>query len=303
MTTRFPQIELGACLLPWKEDFTLDEAAFRKHVRFAIAQAYQHIYLMGTAGEGYAVTDRQFEHVVSVFFEEMEGAGLQPMVGVISLSMGQILDRIRFAHKVGIRHFQISLPSWGALTDDEMMEFFRTVGGEFPDAKFLHYNLPRARRIITGREYRRIADVVPNLVATKNSTSDYARVADLMTHVPDLQHCFLENSFAFGCLFGECSLLCSLSLLFPKLTHQFFELGRARQVPDLMEMHKTVNQILICLIDHITEKHIDGAYDKMFAWLRDPTFPLRLLPPYRSLSEEEARLARNIFESRFGHLE
>jgi len=303
MNTRFPQIELGACLLPWKEDFTLDELAFRKHIQSAISQGFQHLYLMGTAGEGYAVTDRQFEHVVTVFFEEMQGEGLDPMVGVIAISMGQILDRIGLAHKLGIRHFQISLPSWGALDDEEMMEFFRRVGGEFPDAKFLHYNLPRAKRIITGREYRRIADAVPNLVATKNSTSDYARIADLMTHVPDLQHCFLESSFAFGCLWGECSLLCSVGSLFPKLTHQFFALGKNRQLSDLMEMHKTINQIIISLIDHIAEKHIDGAYDKMFVWLRDPTFPRRLLPPYRTLSEEDAQFARNVFESRFKHLE
>ncbi|MDR3676733.1 MAG: dihydrodipicolinate synthase family protein [Acidobacteriota bacterium] len=303
MATRFPQIQLIACLLPWKADYTLDEAVFRKHVQTAVAQGYQHLYLMGTAGEGYAVTDRQFEHVVSVFCEEMQGDGLAPMVGVISLSMGQILDRISFAHKMGIHHFQISLPSWGALSDGEMLEFFRRVGGEFPEAKFLHYNLPRARRIITGREYRRIADAVPNLVATKNSTSDYARVADLMTHVPDLQHCFLENAFAFGCLFGECSLLCSLGLLFPKLTHRFFELGRTRKMPELMAMHKEINQILNSLIEPVRETHIDGAYDKMFAWLRDPAFPMRLLPPYHGLSEEETRLARGIFESRFGHLE
>lgn len=299
MSTRFPQIQLGACLLPWKDDFTLDEPAFRKHIQFAIAQGFQHIYLMGTAGEGYAVTDRQFEQVVSVFYEEMQGEGLHPMVGVISLSMGQILERIRFAHNLGIRHFQISFPSWGALNDAEMMEFFRRVGGEFPEAKFLHYNLPRANRIVAGREYRRIADAVPNLVATKNSTSDYSRVADLMTHAPDLQHCFLENSFAFGCLFGECSLLCSLGLLFPKLTSQLFALGKTCQIAGLMEMHKTVNQVIAGLISHISEKHIDGAYDKMFVWLRDPTFPLRLLPPYQGLSEEEARRARETFESRY----
>jgi hypothetical protein len=40
-------------------------------------------------------------------------------VGIISLSMGQIIDRIRFAYRVGIRHFQISHPSWGALNDED----------------------------------------------------------------------------------------------------------------------------------------------------------------------------------------
>ncbi len=95
----------------------------------------------------------------------------------------------------------------------------------FPTASFSITTFPRTKRVVTGREYRRIADAVPNLVATKNSTSDFARVADLMTHAPDLQHVFVENAFAMGCLFGECSLLPSYGLLFPKLAHRHFEDG------------------------------------------------------------------------------
>src|SRR5262249_7111429 len=140
--------------------------------------------------------------------------GLYPMVGVISLSMGQVIERIHLSRELGIRQFQISLPSWGSLTDPEMLSFFEGVCGKFPDCSFLHYNLPRTKRLLTGADYRRIADLVPNLVATKNGTSDFGRVADLMTHAPDLQHVFIETAFAFGCLFGECSLLPSYALLF-----------------------------------------------------------------------------------------
>ena len=79
--------------------------------------------------------------------------------------------------------FQISLPSWGTLDEAETMLFFQTVCGRFPDCRFLHYNLPRAGRIIRGREYHRIAEAVPNLVATKNSSTDYDRTADLLRYM------------------------------------------------------------------------------------------------------------------------
>jgi len=299
MPTRFPQILLGAALLPWQEDFTLDQIQFREHLRNIISQGFQHIYLMGTAGEGYALTDRQFQQVVQIFWEEMQPPGLHPMVGVISLSMGQIIERIAWAHEIGIRHFQISLPSWGALTDAEMMSFFQGVCRPFPDSQFLHYNLPRTKRVVTGREYRRIADGVPNLVATKNSTSDFARAADLMTHVPDLQHVFVENAFAMGCLFGECSLLPSYGLLFPKLAHRHFETGRDRRTAELMELHKQVGTIVPKLFGHVPEPRIDGAYDKLFAWLRNPNFPLRLLPPYQGFTAAEAAIAREALLQHF----
>lgn len=286
-------------MVPWREDFTLEENLFRDHIRSIIQQDFRHIYLMGTAGEGYALTDRQFQQVVGIFWEEMQQPGLHPMVGVISLSMGEIVERIAWAHQVGIRRFQISLPSWGALTDKEMMAFFHGVCGRFPDSQFLHYNLARTKKVVTGAEYHRIADEVPNLVATKNSTSDFARVTDLMTHAPELQHVFVENAFAMGCLFGECSLLPSYGLLFPQLARRHLELGRTGKIAELMELHKLVNQIVLKLFGHISEPHIDGAYDKLYIWLRCPAFPLRLLPPYQGFNDEEAYIARAAFNTHF----
>ncbi|MCI0622852.1 MAG: hypothetical protein L0387_14540 [Acidobacteria bacterium] len=44
---------------------------------------------------------------------------------------------------------------------------------------------------------------------------------------------------------------------------------------------------------------IDGAYDKLYAWHRGPSFPLRLLPPYQGFSDAEASLLRKIFETEF----
>ncbi|MSO22643.1 MAG: dihydrodipicolinate synthase family protein [Acidobacteria bacterium] len=299
MPTRFPQILLGAAMLPWRKDCTLDEPVFRQHIRNIIQAGFEHVYLMGTAGEGYAVTDRQFQQVVKIFWEEMQGPGLHPMVGVISLSMAQIVERITWARQLGIRHFQISLPSWGVLTDAEMMAFFEGVCGAFPDCQFLHYNLPRTKRIVTGTEYRRLADAIPNLVATKNATSDFARVAELMTKAPDLQHVFVENAFAMGCLFGECSLLPSYGPVFPKLARRHLELGRTGQTHELLKIHKEVSQIVPKLFGHIEEPHIDGAYDKLFIWLRDPSFPFALLPPYRGFNEQQAKIAREAFETHY----
>ena len=56
------------------------------------------------------------------------------MIGAIGLSTAQIVERLRIAYDIGFREFQVSLPSWGPLTDDEVMRFFVDVCGTFPDA-------------------------------------------------------------------------------------------------------------------------------------------------------------------------
>jgi len=47
------------------------------------------------------------------------------MVGIISLSLSTIIERIGLARDLVFREFQLSLPSWGALNDRELTIFFR----------------------------------------------------------------------------------------------------------------------------------------------------------------------------------
>ena len=299
---RYPQANLAACMLPWTTDFELDVPVFERHVRSTIDANYLCIYLMGTAGEGYALTDARFKQVVDVFAALTVRSGLDPQIGVISLSMGHIIERIQFAYEKGIRMFQISLPSWGALDETETLLFFKTVCGRFPDCRFLHYNLPRAGRIIKGVEYHQICQQVPNLVATKNSSTDYARTADLMRYAPELQHFFLQGNFAMGCTFSECSLLCSFGVLFPKTSWQLFEAGVKRDLGELFRITRLFWECGQDLLAHCRRQQIDGTFDKTFIWLRDPSFSNRLLPPYMGLSEEESQICHEIYQTKYSHI-
>ena len=300
--TRYPQSLLGACMLPWTEDLQLDVPVFEQHIQKTLDLGYNHLYLMGTAGEGYALTDARFKQIVEIFADLTVKDGIDPQIGVIGLSMEHIVERIRLAHGFGIRMFQLSLPSWGALDEDETLLFFKTVCGTFPNCRFLHYNLPRTKRLIAGPEYACIAAQVPNLVATKNSSRDYGHTAGLMSHAPEIQHFLLEGNFAMGCSMGECSLLCSFGGLFPGTTRQFFEAGLRRDLLELFRITKLFHDILGKLIGHCSRQMIDGTYDKTFVWLRDSSFSPCLLPPYIGMSEEEARICREVFERDFADI-
>ena len=149
---RYPQGILVACPSPWDDRDELVEEILREEVRLVLSAGFEHCYVFGTGGEGYAVDTRRFRQVVDVFHEEVDGKPVSAMVGVIGLSTVQIVERLEYAHDVGFRMFQISLPSWGPLDDDEVLRFFSDVCGTFPDSRFLHYNLPRTKRVVGGRD-------------------------------------------------------------------------------------------------------------------------------------------------------
>ena len=286
MNKRYTQTVLVSCEAPWDEDGELIEAVFRDEVRKAISSGFRDLYIFGTAGEGYAVTLTQFMEIAGIFREETSGEGVRPMVGVIGMSTAQVVEKLGAAHEIGFRTFQIALPPWGVLTDDECMTYFTDVCGSFPDSGFLHYNLPRPKRVLGTEDYKRLQDAVPNLVATKFTGAAPAECARLVKET-ELQHFLGENNFPFGCLHGECSLLASLGPMMPKRTLEYFRYGVEGDFENLFRMQVRISAAADDFLGPVRDRSmIDGAYDKMIVRAGGVDMPLRMLSPYYGLDLE-----------------
>ena len=298
---RYHQAILVSCEIPWDEEERLIEPVFRQAIRHTLAD-FNNLYIFGTAGEGYAVDTPTFHRIVEIFYEETRGDNIFPQVGVIGLSTATVRERIAYAYKMGFRTFQISLPCWGALNDKEMLRFFIDVCGAFPDCRFLHYNLLRAKRLLTPEDYRRIADVVPNLVATKNTGLTFLTLAELMRRTPEIQHFLSETMFPTGCLHGECSVLSSFGPMLPKPSKKLFEYGRSGDFANLFRFQKDYLEMVEAVIAPMRRHSLmDGAYDKVLMRLGGVDMPLRLLSPYESFSEDVFEECRTILHSKFAH--
>ena len=283
MTKRYPQSVLASCEIPWDDNYELIESTFRQEIRHTIESGFNNLYIFGTAGEGYAVTLNQFEEIISIFWDETNKDGVHPMVGVIGMSTEQVVEKVALAYDKGFRVFQISLPPWGELNDSEYLTYFVDVCGSFPEASFLHYNLPRPKRVLVTEDYKRLQDEVPNLVATKYTSASLSECASLVNET-DLQHFFGDNNFPSGCLFGECSLLSSYGPLIPKRTLEYFQYGRDRDIEKLFKMQAKITSVMADFLGPVINLSlIDGAYDKMIVRAGGVDMPLRLLSPYQGI--------------------
>jgi len=293
---RYEQCVLCTCVVPWDEYERLDERSFRSEVR-RMRQWFDHLYIFGTAGEGHAVDLGRFRDVCSVFAEEMRGAHAQ--AGVIAGSTALTIDRIGIASEIGYRTFQISLPSWGALRDGEVLRFFQDVCSAFPDCAFVHYNVARAGRLLSAADYRRIADTVPNLVATKITGSDEDFARALIREVPELQH-FFVRMFPFGIRLGECSLLSAHAPHSPRAVCQMFEAGLRGEWDAMDAIAARFSEFDGAVFEPVRGRgYVDGAYDKLRVQLGGVRFPLRMLSPWDSFDPSDAALCLAIARERF----
>ncbi len=281
---------LATAVVPWTSRHEFSADIFRRQVRTIANGLTRNIYVFGTAGEGYAVTDRQFQEIATAFWNTSLEFAVAPMLGVISLSLGTIIERIELGRRLGFRAFQLSLPSWGALNDRELESFFSETCGRFPDCHFHHYNLLRSKRLLTSVEYRRLADAHPNFVAVKASTSDPAVVADLLAVSPRLRFYFTEMGYAIARRTHDVGLLISIASVNHRRAREFVSGDDARRAADVADFEK-----MIASLKEIAggRYHIDGAFDKMFVRFADPDFPLALVPPYAGPTEEDFELFRS----------
>ncbi|WP_374625847.1 dihydrodipicolinate synthase family protein [Devosia sp.] len=284
--SRYPRTVLGTVCLPWRDDGSLDETIFRRTIRNLVSAGLRDLYVFGTAGEGYAVTDTLFRRVATLFAETMrEAGGAPPMVGVVSLSLATMIERIEFCRSIGIDTFQFSLPNWAATSDTEMRRVFAEICGRFPDSRFLHYNLMRSGRLVRPRDYAELAERHPNLVATKYGGGDPFMISGLMTHAPQLRHFFTEQGYYLGAPLGECALLGSISTSNPARAREYLEAGASGDAVRFTKLYRELCGVLHALLDAAGTGFIDGAYDKAIHKLSEPDFPLALLPPYESTTE------------------
>ena len=279
---RYPSVILATCCVPWDSGYEFMEEIFRRQVRAIVGGLTKHVYIFGTAGEGYAVNDRQFERIAKVFREETEQPEVEAMLGVVSMSMSTILERIEHGMEVGYRAFQISLPSWGALTDREVDNFFRETCGRFTDCQFLHYNLPRTKRLLAGGDYARLTAAHPNLVAVKTDGDEEA-MTDFFTKAPELQ--FFPGGTTYGRMRDryEMGLLISLSAIHFEQAKNFFN-ARGEKLDEMLANVQAISDAMTEAVGDAA--HMDGAFDKLICKVHDRDFPLRLLPPYESTTDE-----------------
>ena len=274
---------LATAVVPWNDRFEFEEGIFRRQVHTLARELTRDLYIFGTAGEGYAVTERQFDQITRAFWASAQESKVTPMVGLISLSLPTIIERIERCHALGFRLFQLSLPSWGVLNDREVDRFFAETCGRFRDCQFHHYNLMRTKRLLTAKEYRRLADAHPNFIAVKNSTTDPAVIADLMALAPRLRFYITEMGYALARRTHDLGLLISLASIHPQRAKAFVAGSDAQRTADVEDF----KAMAVGLKSPGDSYHIDGAFDKMLYRMTDPGFPLRLLPPYAYATEED----------------
>jgi len=257
--------------MSWDEANRFDEETYAANVRRVIDAKVHGIYTTGSTGEFYALEFDEFRRMVDIQAELCGRAKMPLQIGCCSDVTHTTVKLLEYAaSKAAVGAAQVVLPYWMELTDREMLQFFKDLHSACPDLPLVHYNIPRAKRFLTGADYRKVLAICPSLIGVKFTFAGqyFAALQDALRITPQLSYYVGENLLASAMQLGAHGCYSSLILTNPKVMLDFYAGAKAGNWDRAIATQKHVSRFfteLESFVESLGEGLIDPVGDKGLA--------------------------------------
>ena len=271
---------------PFKENGEVDYESYREVVKFIKEEAKNKPFVLtpgGTTGEGYALTDEEWEKIVSITLEEA-GSSFPVIPGVIESSVHRALMKAKNAESLGASGVMIVLPSYIVPNEDGLLSFYSEIAKRI-NIGIVVYNNPDVSKIyMKPHVLRTLAESHDNIVGVKENTPSLPMLySQLKTSGDKLAIWQGRGEWWYSVTFhlGVVGFASGLSNFAPKLVAELLDAGLARNYEQVYKIREK-----LWLLEKFFSK-MDSKYG--------PTTTI-LPPPYTSsyISISVIKTAMNI---------
>lgn len=257
-------------------------------------------YTTGTDGEMHVLDRSEFESLVDAFARGAEETGLPVQVGCTWSHTDGVIERARYAQSKGIDSVQIAVPSWVPLNDREFLRFFAAIREALPDVTIIHYNIARSGRFLTGRDYRAILEVCPNLVGSKHTGGDVGSLIEIVQATPELAHFVVDSQIVPGALFGAKGFYSFVANLSPGFALRLWHACQAGRWEEAARLRETSDVFFRTWLASCPEISASPALAKIATSAGIfPDLPLAVRAPYQAGEERHVGALKKLIAERF----
>jgi dihydrodipicolinate synthase/N-acetylneuraminate lyase len=159
-------------LLPLDADDSIDWDQLGDELDLLVRSGVHGIYAHGTAGEFHTLDEAEFDRINELLAGRCEAAGVPFQIGASHPVAQTSLQRVRRARNLSPGAFQIILPDWLPLNDDEVVAFLARIAEAADPVPLVLYNPPHAKTPVSPALLGRLLDAVPSLVGLKTAGGD-----------------------------------------------------------------------------------------------------------------------------------
>ena len=217
-------------------------------------------------------------------------------IGASQMSAQISLARVRRTAALAPGAFQVILPDWFPVTDEEALAFLNGMAEAAGGIGLVLYNPPHAKRVLPPEAIGRLAKAVPGMVGVKVADGDEAWYAAMRRHVRGISVFVPGHHLATGFTNGAHGAYSNVACLHPGAAQRWWEQMKT-DLPRALDLER---RLRIFMERHIRpfiveEGYCAGACDRLLAriggWAQ---VGARMRWPYRSIPADAATQLRPV---------
>ncbi len=274
-------------LLAADQDGSLHLSKLADEIDVLIASQPNGIYSNGTAGEFYAQTEDEFDHINQLLAEKCESAGVAFQIGVSHMSSQISLGRLKRIRHLNPGAVQVILPDWFPVSMEEALLFLQKMEEEAGGISLILYNPPHAKKILQPEEWAFLKNQVPSFQGLKvfDQNADPGWYSRVRAHSAGLSVFIPGHRLITGLRSGAHGAYSNMACLNPEAAQKWYSLYHT-DPEAASELEKRINLFMDRLIaPFITLHHYPNhACDRFMALMGGwADVGERLRWPYRSI--------------------
>ena len=184
-------------ITPMNEDESINEEELRRQVNRQIEAGVHGLFPFGTNGEGYILSEKEKEQVLSAVVDEAKGR-VPVYAGTGCIGTKDTIRQSRKAKELGADVLSIITPSFAAASQNELYEHYKAVA-EAVDLPIVLYNIPaRTGNALAPATVAKLAQI-DNIVGVKDSSGNFDNMLQYIEQTREIDH--------FAVLSGNDSLI------------------------------------------------------------------------------------------------
>lgn len=286
----------GPVLLPLRTDDAIDLTRLEAEIQTLASSPLHGVYAHGTAGELHLLLDDEADMVSRMLATACAATGKPFQLGASHPVPQVTLERIARTRDLGPAAYQVALPDWLPLTDDECVAFVTRVAAAAAPIPLVLYNPGAATTTLTPRLLGRLLDETPSLIGVKVPGGDDAWWDELRT-LGVLERCAVfvpGHRLASGLARGAAGSYSNMAGLSPAGAVRWYDLMTADPAT-AGDLERRIGEWFTRHVLPLQRAGVsDPALDKLLAAVGGwADIGLRVRWPYRSAPDSVVAAARD----------
>ncbi|MFT0848647.1 4-hydroxy-tetrahydrodipicolinate synthase [Actinomycetaceae bacterium L2_0104] len=175
---------IPALVTPLDSEGNLFEQGLRDVLDYTIDNGVHGVFVLGSSGEIYGLTDAQKRRVVEITVEHV-GGRVPVYAGASEITTRDCIRTAQMVGEVGgVSALSVLTPYFMTPTQSELVEHYRAIAAQTDLPVLLYSNPGRTQVALAVNTVVELAEI-PNIIGVKDSAGDMTLTADYLRETPD----------------------------------------------------------------------------------------------------------------------